>query len=524
MDVLLVHGEVAADAECGIRLGWDTATIRHARSRAEALTRVSERTPDVVVIDASCEDCCPLGLTRELRGAIDSVIIVTAREHDEYQLAEAVAAGADDYLPAPVNPAFFVPRIRAALRRASRSSEQAVCLGQLEIDESRHEVQVAGREVYLGASEFKVLVELAKSAGHVVPRDILAGVVWGDEKDVYGPWIRKHIQSLRRKVCDLPGSDVEIHTIPKVGYKLLASDIPHATEPTEPHRVQAGRQAHDQWGREVRSLRILASARGIRDQSRIFVGQMGAARHWRALRMVVRRRRLRARKLIVVSVGFVVAMFFAWLVVAVTANGLGLDFENVNFISASTDDDQPGSLDPGYTKDVASCTTVVSEDVVDVLITNGYPSYICTFTVDIKNTGLLPIKLDGLGFDVPSVLTVTDLTDNAGIELPVGETDTERFSVHVEQPSNQEDTYTFTITKTFVGTVTPTATALGATQTPAPVPTETPVATATPAGLPDTGGSAGTGSESFVGLLSLLVGTVLTASLLIAYGRARSRT
>ncbi len=228
--------------------------------------------------------------------------------------------------------------------------------------------------------------------------------------------------------------------------------------------------------------------------------------------MVVRGRR--SSKLIVVSVGFVVCIFFAWLVVAVTANGLSLDFENVNFIGASTDD-PPGSLDPGYTKDVADCTALVAnEDLIEVLVNHGYPSYTCTFTVEVQNTGLLPITLEELEFDVPPVLTVTDLTDNAGIKLESGEVDVEVFSVHVEQESNQEATYTFTIRKPFVGTVTPAVAEA----------TATPVATVTPAVLPDTGGSAGIGGDSFVGLLSLLVGAVLTTGLLIAYRRARSRT
>jgi two-component system KDP operon response regulator KdpE len=210
--------------ECAIRLGWDSALIRHARTRAEALKGVAERKPDLVVIDDSFPDASPLALTRQLRSLTDAVIVITTREYDEYQLAAAVDAGADDYLERPVNPAIFVPRMRAATRRAARLADAPINLGGLQVDPSRHEVLIAGRDVRLTASEFKVLVELARLGGRVATRDTLAGAIWGDERSVYGPWLRKYIQSLRRRVCDAPGSDIDIVTVPRVGYRLVVND------------------------------------------------------------------------------------------------------------------------------------------------------------------------------------------------------------------------------------------------------------------------------------------------------------
>jgi DNA-binding response OmpR family regulator len=223
MNALLIHRQVVESVVCAIRLGWDGAVIRQVRSRNEALKCVVECVPDLVAVDESLPDVCPLALTRDLRRLIDSVIIIVTRDYDEYQLAAAVDAGADDYLSLPVNPAVFVPRIRAAMRRAPRLSEEPINLGALEVDPSRHQVQVAGRNVRLAASEFKVLLELARLRGRVATRDLLAGAIWGHDRDVYSPWLRKYIQSLRRRVCELPGSDVDIVTVPKVGYKLVAT-------------------------------------------------------------------------------------------------------------------------------------------------------------------------------------------------------------------------------------------------------------------------------------------------------------
>jgi hypothetical protein len=134
-------------------------------------------------------------------------------------------------------------------------------------------------------------------------------------------------------------------------------------------------------------------------------------------------------------------------VVTVSANGVTL--KNVDFTATSTND-PPGTIDPGYTKNVATCTSaLVNSELVLVTITNGYPSYTCTFTVTAKNTGTLDIKLNPLEFDVPPVLTVTDLSNDEGIVLGGGSKVVERFSVHVEQPAHQGSTYTFEIRKPF---------------------------------------------------------------------------
>jgi len=127
---------------------------------------------------------------------------------------------------------------------------------------------------------------------------------------------------------------------------------------------------------------------------------------------------------------------------------------NADFIVASTDD-PPGTIDPGYDKDVASCeATVESPELVEVVITNAYPSYTCTFTTTIYNGGTLPVRREPLEFVVPAELTVTDLNDLTGVVLDPGQQDVEEFSVHVEQEAEQGAIYYFAIKKPFTLRVT----------------------------------------------------------------------
>jgi len=146
---------------------------------------------------------------------------------------------------------------------------------------------------------------------------------------------------------------------------------------------------------------------------------------------------------------FNLVLLLAWANQGLDAGAYTTSYAQVAFTSAGTND-PPGAVDPGYTKDVAQCTAVVTNfEVVDIAIQNGYPSYTCTFTVDILNTGYLPVKLTQLAIEAPWVLTVTDLDNHLGMLLQPGQRDRERFSVHVEQPAEQGATYSFQIEKTF---------------------------------------------------------------------------
>ncbi len=80
-----------------------------------------------------------------------------------------------------------------------------------------------------------------------------------------------------------------------------------------------------------------------------------------------------------------VAVVYGLVSAVLTIDGtVGIGFTNADFIDASTDD-PPGTLDPGYDKDVADCTAVViSDELVEVVLTNTYPSYTCTFTTTIQ--------------------------------------------------------------------------------------------------------------------------------------------
>ena len=173
-----------------------------------------------------------------------------------------------------------------------------------------------------------------------------------------------------------------------------------------------------------------------------------------ATRPPVRRRR-RPPAISVVALAVVVAaavigvVYGSWTQTLTTDAVVDVGNINADFIDAFTDD-PPGSPDAGFGKDVASCTAeVVSEEEVVVLIENAYPNYTCNFTTVIQNGGTLPERREPLEFDVPPVLTVTELSDLVGVVLHPDETDIEKFLVEVGKDIEQNTKYVFTIMKPF---------------------------------------------------------------------------
>lgn len=221
MTALLVHTGSLTDVVCALQLGWANIEIVHATSPSDAVRSLERRPARIVVIDTRTGG---VGLARELRRSSNAVVVAVSPAYDESELVAAVDAGCDDYMQMPVSAPTFIARVRAALRRAAVSAppvpDVTVC-GNLEIDSTGYEARVRGRLLNLTAKEFELLLYLAKHTGQVARHDSLSRLVWGDDGDLYAPWLRKYIQHLRQKLADAPHSHVAIVTVPRVGYKLV---------------------------------------------------------------------------------------------------------------------------------------------------------------------------------------------------------------------------------------------------------------------------------------------------------------
>ncbi|GLF97334.1 response regulator transcription factor [Streptomyces yaizuensis] len=174
---------------------------------------------DVVVLDIMLPGMNGLRVCARMREARiwTPVLMLTARD-GEYDEAEGLDTGADDYVTKPFSYVALVARLRALVRRGRRERPPVFVLGDLRVDPATRRCERAGAPVPLTAREFAVLWYLASRHGEVVAKTEILEHVWGDfEGDVNV--VEVYVSALRRKI-DAPFRRQTIHTVRGAGYRL----------------------------------------------------------------------------------------------------------------------------------------------------------------------------------------------------------------------------------------------------------------------------------------------------------------
>ena len=178
---------------------------------------------DLIILDLMLPRVPGERVCRAIRDNSDvPIIMLTAKGEVEDRII-GLELGADDYLIKPFSPRELVARSRALLRRVHADSEpqrEVLEFGDLTIDVSGHKVLVAGKEVDLTASEFKLLTTLSRYPGRVYSRMELVEKVLGYDFEGYERTIDSHVKNLRAKIGDNPRNPKWLHTVHGVGYRF----------------------------------------------------------------------------------------------------------------------------------------------------------------------------------------------------------------------------------------------------------------------------------------------------------------
>ncbi|GAA5106070.1 response regulator transcription factor [Nocardia iowensis] len=177
---------------------------------------------DLIVLDIMLPGLNGYRVCGSLRAAGDDtpVLMLTAKD-GEYDEAEGLDTGADDYLSKPFSYVVLLARIRALLRRRTRSGSPLLQVGDLTVDPNTHTCRRGGQEVTLTAKEFAVLEHLAVRAGEVVSKADILEHVWDFAYAGDPNIVEVYISALRRKI-DAPFRRRSILTVRGAGYRLVA--------------------------------------------------------------------------------------------------------------------------------------------------------------------------------------------------------------------------------------------------------------------------------------------------------------
>jgi DNA-binding response OmpR family regulator len=188
----------------------------------EALQLIRQRRPALVILDLLMPNLDGMTLLEQLRQvSAVPVIILTARGSDRDIIA-GLERGADDYVSKPFNLDELAARVRAVLRRSRPEVEGdglgTASFGSLHMDFVRREVSVNGRLVPLTRNEWRLVEQLARSAGRVITREELLTRAWGADFAHDGDYLRVWMSRLRRKLADAGADPDLIRTVSGVGY------------------------------------------------------------------------------------------------------------------------------------------------------------------------------------------------------------------------------------------------------------------------------------------------------------------
>ena len=225
--VLVVDDEPNIRELVQVALKFHGCSVTTAATGRETLRHAEASRPDLIVLDVMLPDMDGFEVCRRLRAAGNEVpvIFLTARDTSS-DTVTGLALGGDDYVTKPFSVEALVARVRAVLRRASRTAHdesadsdgEILRAGDVELDESRWTVHRAGTPVELSPTEFRLLAYLIRHQGRVLTRAQLLENVWGWDYAGESQIVETYVSYLRRKLDPL--GPPMIHTQRGVGYSL----------------------------------------------------------------------------------------------------------------------------------------------------------------------------------------------------------------------------------------------------------------------------------------------------------------
>jgi len=227
--ILVVDDEEAIRRLISFNLHKEGFEVGIATTGPEALDKVEERPPDLIILDWMLPGLSGLEVCRQLRGRLETsgipIIMLTARA-EEVDKVLGLEIGADDYVTKPFSPRELTARVKAHLRGKQLPAQQGAAkdsiirIGGLFLDREKYTATKNQQNIVLTPKEFELLFLLASNPGKVFRREEILNRVWDYDFPADTRTVDVHIRYLRQKVEDDPNDPKIFLTVRGVGYKF----------------------------------------------------------------------------------------------------------------------------------------------------------------------------------------------------------------------------------------------------------------------------------------------------------------
>ncbi len=222
--ILVVEDEAPIQELLQFNLERKKYRVKVVDSGERALEVVGQYMPDLVLLDIMLPGADGLEVCKRLKADPATtripIIMLTALS-EEADIVAGLELGADDYVTKPFSPRVLLARVKAALRRGEPgkvgTNDDLLRIHNIMIDETRHRVEVDGKDLTLTYTEFKVLRLMASQPGRVFTRYQIVDAVHGDDYPVTDRSVDVQIVGLRKKLGE---AGCFIETVRGVGYRF----------------------------------------------------------------------------------------------------------------------------------------------------------------------------------------------------------------------------------------------------------------------------------------------------------------
>ncbi len=221
-EILIIDDEPQIRKLLEITLESNDYKVWQAETGKAGIILAANHPPELILLDIGLPDKSGHEILKELRTWYNKSIIILSVQNNETDIVSALDNGATDYITKPFRSAELLARIRSAMRRnQSASADNKIICGDLEIDITARVVTKRNEILKLTATEFNLLVLLAKNEGRVLTHQYILKEIWGMGSQTETQYLRVFIGTLRKKIEHNPNQPQHIFTERGVGYRFV---------------------------------------------------------------------------------------------------------------------------------------------------------------------------------------------------------------------------------------------------------------------------------------------------------------